>query len=171
MRKQLGTLALFTCITATTAFGSTIVSTETDSQAKLPEVRQGQHQHKGHRVPGRHLEMMAKELGLTDQQKTEAKVLFEKNRAQHKPLFGALRTSRQQLRALVRSGTADEAAIRAQAAQVAAAEAELAVKKAQGAKQFLALLTPEQATKLQAIQAKREHKPGKSRSCQEAVTK
>lgn len=168
MRKQLGTLALLTCITAAAAFGSQIASAGTGSPSEFSEGRHGQHQQKGHRGHGRHLAKMAKELGLTDQQKTEANELFEKNRSQNKALRGTLMTSKKQLRALVHSGTADEAAIRAEAAMVAAIEADLAVERAQGAKQFLALLTPEQATKLKAIQSKREERSQKKfRSCQE----
>ena len=166
MRRQLGQLALFTCITAASAFGSQIAFADNSSPEGRPEARSGQHHQKGHRGQG-HFKKMVKELGLTDQQKTQAKVLYENNRAQNKPLFSALMTEKHQLRALVHSGSADEAAIRAQAAKVAFVEADLAVKRAQGAKQFLALLTPDQITKLKAIETKREAKFKEFRSCKE----
>lgn len=157
MRKPLRHLALFTCITAA-AFGSQIATADTNSPPDRPEVRSGQRQqHKGHRGH-RFFRKMARELDLTDQQKTQAKALMDSHRAQNKPLFDDLRAAKHQLRALVQSGSADEAAVRAQAAMVAAAEADLAVQRAQGAKRFLALLTPDQVTKLKAIQAKREQK-------------
>jgi protein CpxP len=159
MRKQLTHLALFTCITAAAAFGSQIAAADPGAAAGRPEA--GCRQHQGGDGQHRFFRKMARELGLTDQQKTQAKALFEGNRSENKPLFDAMLSAKQQLRGMVHSGSADETAIRAQAAKVAAAEADLAVKRAQAAKQFLALLTPEQVTKLRAIEARREAKFGK----------
>ncbi len=162
MKTQLRQIALFTCFTAATAFASQIAAADTGSAADQPKVECQQHQGRfgqgGHR--GRHhfFKKMARELGLTDQQKSQAKELFQANRTQNKPLREALMSARQQLRTLVQSGSADETAIRAQSAKVAAAQADLAVKRAQATKQFLALLTPDQVTKLRAMQAKREGK-------------
>lgn len=158
MRKQLRHLAVFTCLTSAAACGGRLAAADTGAPADGPEAGCPQQQgHRGHR--GHHFaRKMAKELGLTDRQKSQAKALFQGSRAQNKPLFSAMIAAKQQLRGLVQSGSADETAIRAQAAKVAAAEADLAVKRAQIAKQFLALLTPEQVTKLRAIQAKRELK-------------
>jgi|SRR6185369_12402620 len=155
MRKQLRPLVLLTCITAATAFGSSLAIADT-APAPAPDQHEmkGEHQHrKGHQ---RFFKKMAKELGLSDQQKSQAKALFASNHAQNKPLFEAVRNARHDLRGLTESGSADEAAIRAQAAKLASAEAELAVKRAQGTKEFLALLTPDQVTKLKALRAKRE---------------
>lgn len=69
-----------------------------------------------------------------------------------------MRAERRQLRSLVHSGSSDEGTIRAQAAKVAEAEADLAVGKAAAARKFLALLTPQQVTKYQGIMAQREGK-------------
>jgi len=159
MRKQLRPLVLFACLAAT-AFGSQIAAAETGSPTTGAEVRcghdhQGHHGRDGHR--GRHFfKKMARALGLTDQQKSQAKALYASNRAENKPLLATLLTERQQLRALILSGSADEAAIRAQSARVAAVEADLAVRRGQGSRQFLALLTPDQVTKLKGIEAARE---------------
>jgi periplasmic protein CpxP/Spy len=160
MRKQLRPLALFTCLTAAIAFGSQIAAADTGGDAGHGKAACGEHKHRGEHGPRGHqfFKKMAKELGLSDQQKTQAKALFEQNRTKNKPLFGALMTEKHELRKLVMSGSADEAAIRAQAAKVAAVQADLSVQRAQAAKQFLALLTPDQVTKLRAIQAKREQK-------------
>lgn len=159
MRKQLRRLALFTSLTAATALGGQLAFADTDSPSDQPEAG-CQMQHQGHKGHGGHrfFKRMAKALGLSDQQKAQAKTLFQNTRAQNKPLLADLMTARQQLRALVQSGSADETAIRAQSAKVAAAQTELTVKRAQAMKQFLALLTPEQVSKLQAIQAKRAQK-------------
>jgi periplasmic protein CpxP/Spy len=175
MRNHLRPLVLLTCISAATAFGSTLAMADTssppDHQADHQGVKGEQHRHgKGHRGH-HHFKKMAKELGLTDQQKTQAKALFESSRAQNRPFFKALVTAKHDLRTLVQSGSADETAIRAQAAKLAAAEADLAVQRAQETRQFLALLTPEQVTKLKAIQAKREMKFQKFGSCNEDATK
>jgi len=175
MRKQFRPLALLTCITAAAAFGGQIAAADTGAPASQTQVKGGQHQHRGDRAERhrghrgeRHFKRMAQELGLTDQQKSQAKTLFEGSRAENKPMFQALMTAKRQLRTLVQSGSADEAAIRAQAAKVAGAEADLAVKRAQGTKQFLALLTPDQVTKYQAMQAKREAKPMRFGGCDKA---
>jgi len=155
MRKQLRPIALFACLAVTAAFGSQIAAADTGAPAG-PEMR-CQEQHGGHR--GHHFfKKMARALGLTDQQKAQAKALFTANRTQNKPLFVALMTEKHQLHALIQSGSADEAAIRAQSAKVASLQADLAVKRAQAAKQFQALLTPDQVTKLKAMQAKREQR-------------
>lgn len=161
MRKLFRLFALVACLGAATAWGAQVAAANTSSASEKTELKSGskQHQHKGQR--GQHyFGKIAKELGLSEQQKTQAKALHERLRGENKELFGALRTERRQLRSLIHSGTADEAAIRAQAAKVASVEADLAVKKAQGAKQFLALLTADQVAKYQALQAKMESKRG-----------
>lgn len=156
MRQQVRTMAVLACIGAATAFGAQVAAANTAPAKERQEARGGQHEHKHKGERGDHFKKMAKELGLTEQQKTQAKALKESQMAGNKELFGTLRTEKRQLHALIHSGSADEAAVRAQAAKVASVEAELAVKRAQGAKQFLALLTPEQVTKYRELQAKRE---------------
>jgi protein CpxP len=170
MRNHLRHLVLLACITAATAFGSTLATADTSSPPDHAGLKGEHGRHKGQRGP-RHFSKMARELGLTDQQKTEAKALFEGGRAQNQPLFKALQTARHELRTLVQSGSTDEAGIRAQASKVATAEADLAVQRAQGTRQFLALLTPDQATKLKAIQAKRGLNPREGIPCGEDATK
>jgi periplasmic protein CpxP/Spy len=103
-------------------------------------------------------------LGLSDGQKEQAKAIFQENRAQAKPTLVSLRTERHQLRNLIHSGSADEGAIRAQSAKVSALQADLAVQRAKGAKQLLALLTPDQQAEWQALRAEREQKFLKSGS-------
>lgn len=153
MRKQLRRLLLFTGITAAAAFGSQSAFAGHGSPDGGPKAGcEQQQKHKGHRGFFR---KMAKELGLSDQQKSEAGAIFKEGQAKHKPLFEAMRSERQQMQTLVHSGTADEAAIRAQAAKVAKLQADLAVQRAEQFKHFLALLTPEQAAKLKELQSKR----------------
>jgi periplasmic protein CpxP/Spy len=158
MRREFRTLALFTCITAASAVGAQFAAADTGkghdgSKSKCEE----QHRRHGHR--GEHFfKRLAKELGLNDQQKSQAKAILEASRAQNMPYFKAMMTEKRQMKELILTGTADEAAIRAQSAKVAAAEADLAVQRGKEAKQLLALLTPEQKTKLKTIMDKREQK-------------
>ena len=164
MRRELKALALFTCITAATAFGSQTASAHYGGEH--PEARSGQQQKRHGHQGERFFKRMAKELALSDQQKTEAKALFEAGRAKHKPLHDALRAARHQLQTLVHSGSSDEGAIRAEAAKVAALESDLAVQRAQQARQLLTLLTPEQAAKLKEMKGK--HRGAKGfEGCQE----
>lgn len=171
MTKHLRPLAMFACITAATALGGQLAFANDGSSNGKPEAkcgeqhRQGEHRqgHRGHRF----FKKMAKELGLSDQQKSQAKALLQADRAQNKPLFQALMKERHELRTLTLFGSADEAAIRAQAAKVASVQADLAVKRAQEAKQLMALLTPEQVTKLRTILDKHDQKFKKFRSGEE----
>jgi protein CpxP len=97
-------------------------------------------------------------LGLSDQQKAQMKDVFKKNQPQVKPIFTKLITEKRELRTLIQSGSADEAAIRAQAAKVAAVQADMAVQRAQMARQFRAILTAEQIEKFKAIQKEKDGK-------------
>ena len=95
-------------------------------------------------------------LGLSDQQKAQMKEVVKKNRPQLKPIFTQLIDERRAMRTLIQSGSADEAAIRAEAAKVAGIEADLAVQRARMVKQLRANLTPEQIEKFKALQKERD---------------
>jgi protein CpxP len=101
-------------------------------------------------------EELAIKLNLSDQQKAQIKEVFKKNQPLVKPILVKLITEKREMRTLVQSGSADEAAIRAQAAKVAGVEADLAVQHAQMAKQFRAILTPDQIERFKAIQKERD---------------
>lgn len=167
MRRHLRLFALLACITATSAIGAHIAAADTGSNAD--QACGDQQGHKGHHGKRGHhfFQKLAKELGLSDQQKAQAKAILQKSREENKPYFTALMNERHQMRSLVMSGTVDEAAIRAESAKVASAEADLAVQRAKQAKRLLALLTPDQVTKLRAIQDKREQKFRSFMSCEE----
>ena len=163
MNRQLRTLTLFTCITAATAFTGQSAFADYGFPADGPGAGSGEQQkhkgHKGHKGQkghqgGHFFQRMARELNLSDQQRAEAKTLFEQGRAEHKPLMDAMGGERRKLQSLIHSGNADEAAIRAQAAKVAAVQSDLAVLRGQQAKQFAALLTPDQAAKLKELREK-----------------
>lgn len=169
MKKQLRSMVVLTGIAVASAFGGTLALAEVGGapeQGVQGEMRQHKGQsadQRGHRF----FKRMAKELGLSEQQKTQAKAVFEKNRELDKPLVESMRSARQTLRKLVHSGSADDAAIREQAAKLAQTEADLAVRRAQGTREFMALLTPDQVTKLKEIRAKKDAKmqKGKGERC------
>jgi Spy/CpxP family protein refolding chaperone len=153
MRKIMKSMLLLGCICSSTALGAQMAMAD----EAAPVAGQGQHQGAfGQQRRHHSFRRLARQLGLSGQQKAEAKAMFQGNRAAMKPLFVNLITAKHQLKTLVDSGSADAAAIKAQAAVLATAEANLAVQKSQNAKQFLALLTPEQVTAYQTIKAKRE---------------
>lgn len=102
---------------------------------------------------GQHIKRMGTELGLSSKQKQDIQDVYTKGRARNEPLMNQMATERRALRALIHADTIDEAAIRTQSGKVSAIMADLAVQHAQAARQVRALLTPEQAQKLKAIQA------------------
>lgn len=148
MKRQMKRLVLFACITATTVLGS-------QSAFAAPGAggagRMGGCEQQKHRGHGGMFRRMARELGLSDAQKQQVRALFDAERQKNAPVFDALGKERRALRDLVHSGSADEGAIRAQSAKVAALQADLAVARTAVAKQVLALLTPEQATKFKGL--------------------
>jgi len=154
MKKIVRSLLVLGCLVSTTALGSQFAFA--DEAGPATDHFQGECQKHGQHNRRHEFGRMMKELKLTDQQKAQAKALFKANRPAMKPLFVNLVTAKHQLRTLIESGSADQAAIQAQSTAVATAEANLAVQKAQNTKQFLALLTPDQLTTYKAIQAKRE---------------
>ena len=167
MKNALRSLVLVAGIASATALGCNFALADDTTTTAAPAQTQGVHQHgchKGkHQRGHRFFKILARKLSLTDQQKSQAQAIFKANRATAKPLFTSLMTEKHQLRTLIMSGTADEAAIRAESAKVASIEADLAVQRANGAKQFQALLTPDQQAKLKALQAKWGQKCQKSR--------
>ena len=91
------------------------------------------------------------------------KEVFKKNQPQAKPIFTKLIDEKRAMRTLIQSGSADEAAIRAQAAKVAGVEADMAVQRAQLVKQLRAILTPEQIEKFKTIQKEKDSRFDKFR--------
>lgn len=151
MKKQLRILTVATCLLAAAlAAGQTAFAGY--GQGAGPGAMHGEH-HKGG-PGGGFLNRVAEELKMSAEQKAKAKEVFEQSRGEHRPLMEAMRAEKSGLKKLVASGNADEAAIRAQAAKVAAVQADLAVAKGEAAKRLVAILTPEQKTKLKELQEK-----------------
>jgi Spy/CpxP family protein refolding chaperone len=90
-------------------------------------------------------------LGLTDAQKATIKETLQKHHATTKPLVEKLVAEHRALQDLIQSGKADEAAVRAQSAKIAAIQADLAVERAKIAQELRPALTEEQIKKLQEM--------------------
>lgn len=110
-----------------------------------------------------YLAKLAKELGVTDEQKTKIKGIFKDFRSQNAPIRQTMQAERAKLRELIQGGGADESAIRAQSAKIAAAEADLAVARGAMVKQIQAVLTPDQVAKLKVLLQQREKNMKKHR--------
>jgi protein CpxP len=98
----------------------------------------------------KHFDKIVKKLGLTDEQQTKAKALFEANKPVVKELKEKLHAEKKTLHEVMHADKFDEAAIRAESAKVAAIYADLNVNKAKVCADFRALLTPDQAKALKA---------------------
>jgi len=178
MKKTIRLLVTFVGLALTAASGSTMARADSgEMHAKAQEqcCHHKHHHHHRHHCCEHHqgcnqkeqqhnwghherFSELAAKLNLSDQQKTQIKEVFKKNQPQVKPIFTKLINEKRGLRTLIQSGSADEAAIRAQAAKIAGVEADLAVQRAQMVKQFHAILTAEQIEHLKAIQKEKAAK-------------
>lgn len=105
----------------------------------------------GERSPGRHLEMLAVALDLSQEQKEQIEALVAAERSKNQQAHEQLREGRQELKALLNGAAFDEAAVRALAAKQAQERIDLMVERAKVRSEVLALLTPEQQVKAQEL--------------------
>ncbi len=107
---------------------------------------------------GMHRHMMgffARELNLTDDQKSQMKAIMEKEHPTMKPLFEQQHQVDLQLRQYV-EGQFDQAKVQALANQKAQIEAQITVQQTRIHNQMYQILTPDQQAKLKDIEAKHE---------------
>ena len=102
--------------------------------------------------PGR-IRGVLRHLDLNDEQREAIRGAVQRHRESGRSLRQQLGTARRALRDEVRSGGADEAAIRELAAEVAPLAADAAVRRAALHAEIRALLTDEQRTQLEALRA------------------
>lgn len=95
------------------------------------------------------------QLDLTDDQKAQLKTIAESHRDEFRAAGQKVGVAREAMRALLEADQIDEGAIRAKSAEVAAAEAEVAILNARVRQQSLQILTSEQQAKLKELQASR----------------
>jgi Spy/CpxP family protein refolding chaperone len=99
---------------------------------------------------------MARELGITNAQRSEIRSVLESHRADAQRLAAKGQPLRQQLHDAVMSNSA--AAIDALAADLGALQAENAKLRAKVRGEVIARLTPEQQQKLQALEAQQQER-------------
>lgn len=110
--------------------------------------------------PGRHFARMAKELNLTEDQKTQIKTILESERQNAAPLRKQLAENREEMRKAIESQPFDESAVRALATRQNAARVELIVSRARVKSQIHALLTPEQRDMAKKLRAEGKGRHG-----------
>ena len=105
--------------------------------------------------PGEFLvEKIGKELGLSDEQKTQAKQILSDSKTRVEPLIEAMRESHKQIKDQGTDGIFDEAKVSEFANQQAENTKTLIFEKEKTKAQLFAILTPEQREKAKAMQDK-----------------
>jgi len=100
-------------------------------------------------------------LGLTDEQKTQLADQREKTRPQMQALFEKMRDNHEKLRQALEAPTPDPAAVGAIAIQGHELQLQMKTQRDAHEKALRAMLTPEQQTKLDALEALRRSGPGR----------
>ncbi|MBI3396606.1 MAG: Spy/CpxP family protein refolding chaperone [Spirochaetia bacterium] len=115
----------------------------------------------------KHIDMMAKELGLSAAQKESVKKIHEKYAGQAKAQCDKMRPLHEDLRKLLEADKADLSKIRSTLEVIGAAQLELRMIHIQQHMEVEGILTPDQRTKMRAMHKKRmdemqkHHKDGK----------
>jgi protein CpxP len=98
---------------------------------------------------------LAKQLNLTEDQKSQMKAIWQKESPTMKPLFQQQRLIDQQLRQYV-EGSFDQDKVQALANQKAQIQAQMTVAETRIHNQMYQQLTPDQQSQLKQIEAKHE---------------
>lgn len=93
---------------------------------------------------GRFLQQLAQRLNLTADQRAQIKTILRAEKDTLRPLRSQLHAARENLRADIQAGDANETTVRAASAQVAAVEADLAVERMKIYGKIAPVLTNEQ---------------------------
>jgi protein CpxP len=99
-------------------------------------------------------------LELSDAQREQVKSLMDSRRNEGKAVADRARSAHEALQAAVSADTFDEGAIRARGAEVAIADADMAVAQGRLYADVLQILTPEQRTQLKTLEAKMKERRG-----------
>jgi Spy/CpxP family protein refolding chaperone len=132
-------------------FGAAIAKSQTAETAPPPPPMHG-HQF-GMGGPG--MGFFARELNLTDDQKTQMKSIMEKEHPTIKPLMQQQRQLDVQLRQYV-EGSFDQAKVQALAAQKSQIQAQLTVQETRIHNELYQVLTTDQQSQLKQLEAKHE---------------
>jgi protein CpxP len=94
-------------------------------------------------------------LDLTEEQRAQAKAIFEEQRKASEPQRAQMHELRKQMREQLASGKADATAIGQLAIQTHAIGEQLREARLRGRERFAAILTPEQKAKLEQMKSER----------------
>jgi Spy/CpxP family protein refolding chaperone len=133
--------------------GTVIANAQSTEDAPPPPPMH--HHGMGMGMEGHRMGFFAKQLNLTDDQKTQMKAIMQKEHPTMKPLFQQQQQIDQQLRQFV-EGPFDQAKVQALATQKAQIQAQLTVAETRIHNQLYQLLTPDQQSQLKQMQAKHE---------------
>lgn len=131
--------------------GSAIAKSQTAADAPPPPPMHGHE----FGMPGEMMGFFAKQLNLTDEQKTQMKAVLQKGHPAMRALHEQQRQIDLQLRQYV-EGTYDESKVQALAAQKAQLQTQLTVSETRTRSQLYALLTPDQQSQLKEMEAQHE---------------
>jgi Spy/CpxP family protein refolding chaperone len=98
---------------------------------------------------------MARYLSLTDEQRTQIEEQRRQDRTAAEPIFARLRDNREKMRAALEAAAPDAATVGALAIEGHKLQEQLKSLREAGEKAIRAILTPEQQTKFDALQALR----------------
>lgn len=99
------------------------------------------------------LEMLAQALDVTDAQRQEIKQILQEARPVTQPLVQRVVETRRALEDQVQIQPVNEAAIRSRAAELATAQADLAVQRSRIHEQLAGVLTEKQLTRAEALRS------------------
>ena len=99
---------------------------------------------------------MLRQLDLTDDQRAQVRQVMDSHRDEQRAVGERVMAAHRAQRDVVTAAQFDEQAVRAKAAELAAAEADAAVLRAKVHSEVFAVLTPEQQAKAAELEAQRE---------------
>lgn len=117
---------------------------------------QGMHGHGPNGEFGHMLGFYSQQLDLTSSQQDQIKAIWEKEKPALQPLMQQEHQNREAMKALETSGPFDEAKTRALATQNAQTMVEMQVQHARIKSEMIQVLTADQKTKLQQLEAEHE---------------
>jgi periplasmic protein CpxP/Spy len=103
-------------------------------------------------------ERIAKELGLSDEQKAQGKQVLDDSKTRIEPLMEAMKAGHESAKDLGKDGTFDEKAVNALATQQSETMKQIIIEKEKTKAALFAILTPEQRTKANELRANFETK-------------
>ena len=133
--------------------GSAIAQSQSTEDTPPPPARHHHAMEMGMRGHG--MGFFAKQLNLTDDQKSQMKAIMQKEHPAMKPLFQQQHQIDLQLRQYV-EGQFDQNKVQALALQKAQIQAQITMKETQIHNQLYQLLTADQQSQLKQLEAKRE---------------